>query len=184
MNKNRESFLLKWVLLTSLGWFLGGFLGFLITKSFFPESEVGAIDTSPLFWLIFGLFIGTFQWVLLRKEVIYSMHSWVIYTVFGYYIAALIIKTFSKSEIGLTDFWAHTLGGFIISYMQYRLLSRKFKNSGWWLLAATLSWVLAQEIIGINILFYFSGILIFSGITGFVMNWLLNQSVQKTPEKV
>jgi len=174
--KGKIQFVFKWIWVTSLGWFAAQFLGLLLTKTFYPSAKIEAIDTAPLFWLVFGLS----QWFVLRDQ-IHSTHLWILATAIGFYIGALLLKVLTLSDIIVKGLWAHILGSAILGLAQYIVLRRRIKHAGWCLLTTTISWVLAQQIIGVqNLGIQPFGILIFTVITGFAMAWLLQYHLQDT----
>jgi hypothetical protein len=179
--KNKFQFVFKWSLITSAGWVVAQILGVTVTQIFYPHIEIRVINTSPLYWLVFGIVFGLSQWFVLRKEA-HSSRLWINATVIGFYIGALILKILISANIIPSDFGAHVLASFVLGFAQYVLfLRQRFEQAGWWILATTLSWVFAQILIGFHILWVqLFGILLFTIITGFVMAGFIQRPIQST----
>jgi len=155
---------LRWTLMTSAGWFLGFFGGFVIAGAFEPLVGRGAIQSVGAYGLLgacTGAGVGLMQWLVLRKRIA-GISAWVSASAIGMGLAGsggygIAVLLFGYSE-GLEDLgsaaavvgWmlAAGLGGVMTGLLQQRVLSRYLRNAGWWVPASTLAWALSVAAFG------------------------------------
>lgn len=136
---------LMWSGLTSLGYFLGLYVGVLLGHVF-PALAVASIGA------------GT---ALLQRPVLRRLISgwderlsagWVLASTLGLTASFLIVGSaasvlgveyaFGLSWPGGVFWWgmALTIGGFLIGCLQWLVLRRRLRRSSWWILASTAGW--------------------------------------------
>jgi hypothetical protein len=187
MNANLfNRFLLKWILITNLGWLFAQVIGELVTRAAFPKAEPATLITAPLYWTIFGLLFGLSQWISFRDRVLRSFR-WVLATAIGFYVAALTIKLLNRSEIIhplLRDFpfLVHLFSGMIIGFAQYQAIKKALQGASIWIIIVAVGWALSQIPIELysNWIEYL-GILVFTTVTGFGFSWLTQNRSSEIP---
>lgn len=112
---------LQWLVVTSLGWVLGGFL--------LPELALFSV----------GLVIGILQWVVLRQ---YLRQSgwWILSSAVGWAAGWAIIISVVPPEV---DILSEPLLGTVIGTLQWLVLRRQLRQAGWWIVVSALSWTVA-----------------------------------------
>jgi hypothetical protein len=155
---------------TGIGWFLGWKLSFLVP---------GGVATLMI-GMTSGLFLGLFQWMVLRKQFT-NPGRWVVATVLGWAVGfplgIILAQTFGMTEaaLGLT---AGFITGGMLSVLQWSVLRSQVTKAGWWVPACLFGW-------SSGMLYYrpgptWMGILygLVSGIvTGVALVWLLYRPV-------
>jgi hypothetical protein len=185
-----KTFLLKWILVTSIGWLFAQTIAINITCAVYcaayPLAKIDFLATSPLYWAAFGAVFGLSQWIILRDRVPHTF-GWVLATTIGFGGGSLILKGLNQSELLRSifldyPFVSHLCGGIILGLTQYLIIRRKLKLAYWWIIIVAVSWAITQEIIMSHYsLIQTLGILIFTAITGLIFESLLHTSTQLTP---
>ncbi len=111
-------FWLQWVMVSTLGWLLGGVL-------FFDLALIGV-----------GLVIGLLQWVALRPH-ISRAGQWVVASAVGWAIGWAFIVLFLPHQAGL---FLGAVVGAALGLAQWLVLRQQFHRAGWWIVISTLGW--------------------------------------------
>ena len=173
-----NQFLMKWVAITTLGWIGAQALGIFITRAAFPEAELAALPSSPLYFGVFGVLLGLSQWICIHDRIPNS-NWWVFATGFGCFVAALLLKSLNRSEtinsfLREVPLLAYLFGGAIIGFTQRMAMQKTVQKAKLWTIAVAISWGIAQVFITVdNIVVNLLGVLVFATITGVVFVWLM-----------
>jgi hypothetical protein len=187
-------FWLGWVLATTVGMLVGAFMGvvagFLMYGLFGDEGVVEWLGDMVMV-IIFGIGIGTMQWLVLRRRIT-GAGWWILASaVAGAVIQQGDIVSFDKS-LSFGDLMRYTLvmalGGAVAGILQWLVLRTQVFRAGWWVLASTVGWGLSMTMWGAGMVLQYvwgdSGTLIMVGggpvlgaITGVALVWLLRQPV-------
>jgi hypothetical protein len=128
---------LRWTLATTAG-MLAGFLPFLLFLEIIPLGPARL-----LFPIWAGLFVGLFQWFVLRR-CIAQCGDWVWNGVagwaLGYALGLMVIQIFSFSILGAMV--GYLLFGAIVALIQWPILHRKIPHVAPWVLASVAGWAL------------------------------------------
>ena len=130
-------FWLWWVLLTFVGWTIGGIMGFFLGHVLLGNVMAG---------IGIGGGVGFMQWLALRRHVRqagwWALASAAGLTVcFGLFEVVYLIWGYPFDLVG----WVVVLvvGGALSGVLQQRILRRHVRRSGWWVLASTVGWGLS-----------------------------------------
>jgi len=173
-----KRFLIKWVLYTSLGWLLAQVVGVFITRAAFPQAELTALPTSPVYFAVFGFILGLSQWLCIR-DYLPIPFGWVVATATGCFAAALTLKLFNQMEminafLREFRFLGHFLGGIILGSAQYITIKKVFRESYWWIIFVAVMWTITQAFLGVdNAVVDLLGIFVFATSTGLTLVWLV-----------
>jgi hypothetical protein len=155
---------LRWTLMTSAGWFVGFFGGFVLAGAFEPIVGTGPMQSLAAYaWLggCLGAGVGLMQWLILRKSIA-GIGAWILASAIGMGLAGgagygVAVLIFGYSE-GLEDLgsaaavagWmlAAGFGGIVTGLLQQRVLSRHLRNAGWWVPASAVAWALSIAAFG------------------------------------
>jgi hypothetical protein len=193
--ENGWRFWLLWVLASAIGWAVGLTAANLTQLALeaasggvVVEAEGGAV-LEGAGNLLFGLAVGTAQWLVLRRQIEGAIW-WAPATAGGFALAGIVGGALQDAGAAV--------GGLVISLglgvaagtLQWLLLRRQVKRAGWWVLGSTvlvfgglitglvLSFVLtgaAPDVSGSGIVFAAVGGAAFGITSGFILMWLLRQ---------
>ena len=164
-------FWLVWVLVSTMGYILGWFIGFILAQV--PEEFSGSsVLEDILAYIIFGAVIGFgvsfLQWLLLQDHV--SRAGW--WVLAG--TAGLAVAGGGGNGIAVV-----ALGVAVTGILQWLVLRRQVSRAGWWVLASTVGWGLSMAMVeafdvglGLPI-----GGAVLGAVTGGALVWLLRQPV-------
>ena len=132
-----------------------------------PSIEAGYFGVA-----LAGMLVGALQWLILRKKI--SGAGWWILASFG----AALVFSLVVFGVGLAykeEVWRVGVGllGPATGLLQWLILRREVRQSGWWILASTLGWGLgipAGEAVGWNGLGA-----VYGALTGLALVFLLRQ---------
>jgi hypothetical protein len=167
-------FWLKW-LLTFLAFPLGGGVAFLLIR---PAAGVGQAAVGGA---ITGLILGAAQWIVLRQMIAVSAW-WIVATGLGLALGlALSIALLGTSIELRTLIIRAALTGGILGISQWLLFRQYVAMAGWWAVVVMLGWVIGWTVTraaGVDLsrgwtVFGASGALVFAGLTGLALVWLL-----------
>jgi hypothetical protein len=145
----------KWILFTTIGWVTGFILAMVIAEP---------LDTIKLEFFGLGLGmatgIGLLQWVALRKQK-YINSKWIWFTIAGlgssYFLFDILMVILNSSKFpftteivsfGIILTLATTFGAYIIGYLQYKFMLKKYFNiSKSWIHYNMLGWLICSLII-------------------------------------
>jgi hypothetical protein len=134
---NESALWLQWTLATAAG-MLAGFLPFLLFLEFVPLGLARLI-----FPIWAGLFVGLFQWFVLRRCVA-QCGDWVWNGVagwaLGYALGLMVIQALSFSILGALI--GYLFFGAIVALIQWPILHREIPNVVPWVLASVAGWAL------------------------------------------
>ena len=194
MNNSRVGLWLLWVLMSTVGFALGGFLfhfpfGFSNTLSFDLENARGGFVQGAFT----GVVIGTLQFLALRK-VISGAGWWIVATLVG----IGVVHAIGDSIPDTIAFWMLALpSGVLVGLLQWLVLYRSFSKAGWWVAATSVSWPFGL-IVGM-VIDQSTGLMLLNGpdgwamqhsvvgavtgavvgtITGAVLVWLVDQPIE------
>ncbi|MBW4573827.1 MAG: serine/threonine protein kinase [Aphanothece sp. CMT-3BRIN-NPC111] len=171
-------FLFQWTGATTLGTILGYVLGWLLSLI----ASLIAVDavTYAIFGAVFGAAVGIMQWLILRQQ-IYGAAWWILATTIG-----------AAVSFPVGDVVYNALFGSIGAAVTYAIFGAVFgaavgitqglvlRRVGWWVLATTLgaavSFAFAANLPRVGLVV---GGVIFGGITGVVLDWLLSHPVSE-----
>ena len=108
----------QWLMVTALGWVLGGFL--------LPELTL----------VVAGLVIGGLQWVVLRQRVPQT-GWWILASAAGWAGGWAIVITLVPPEFG---FLTGIVLGAAMGTLQWLFLRQHFHQAGWWIAVSALGW--------------------------------------------
>jgi len=146
----RRVLFLKWILATTLGWWLGWGLA----------GEVGA-----------GLAIGAAQWLVLRP-VLSPVWGWIAATAFGWLAGLALMLTGMVIPPGAT-FLAGALIGVLSGGLQWFLLQKFGPRANWWAVANAIGWGLGYAgLLGMPLVGAVAG-----AIGGAALNWILGDAI-------
>ncbi|MDE5095705.1 MAG: hypothetical protein O4804_16225 [Trichodesmium sp. St11_bin5] len=182
-------FWFQWVLANMVGWFVGlfvfGFLGEVV------DNTIGSFGLA-VFGTVFGAVVGSLQWWVLRKR-LSQARWWILATVLA---SAILFSTAVVLSNAVSDVVSNTviqgvvissLMGLVIGSAQWLVLRKQIYQSHWWILASVLG--IAATLFAIvyssrleqmsiwDLILFLLGIfgIIYGGITGFALVWLLPQ---------
>ena len=183
-------FWLQWVLASTVGMFVGFFLGVpLFARTYNIPGDWLAF--SPL-GIGVGIGVGVLQWLVLRQRVS-GAGWWVLASAAGGY--GLLHAGFSPFCTSLQNFgvllsWTGVvaLGGAVTGTLQWLVLRGQVSRAGWWVLASTVGWGLGGTVSralpwgvdtgdGIGALAVTGAIL--GALTGGALVWLLRQPAKE-----
>jgi hypothetical protein len=145
-------FLVQWVVVTVVSSTVGG-------------ASVGAMMwvgdaplIAPVSMLLFGVFVGLGQWLILRQR-IHKAGWWVSTSLAGWTVGGIafqsiywVVETIAHKTMGsqalLAVVYGFTVGGaiglivggFSVGLAQWFVLRTQVHRPGWWVLASTISW--------------------------------------------
>jgi hypothetical protein len=94
------------------------------------------LDFSSLAFIISGLFVGIFQWLVLRGRAARAWR-WIVATsagwVVGYFITFLLFPAELKPLEGIAM-------GLTTGFAQWTILRREFQWAGWWIPFSMIGW--------------------------------------------
>jgi hypothetical protein len=143
-------FWLAWVVLTSIGFFIGlavgrFFAGLLIPN---PAAMSDKIGEAVIIGAVFATLIGLLQGILLQRHAI-PRESWTLATGFGWIagtlLVGLILFTFDP-QIDTADLFRWVIpvgfvGGAVVGIPQWRVMRRHVDTIGWWwILVSSIAW--------------------------------------------
>lgn len=141
--ENIWPFWLGWTAANAIGWAVGLTVMTAVQLALeaasggtLVEAEGGAVLES-VGNLLFGLAVGTMQWLALRRRVAGALW-WIPATAGGFFLAGLVGG--ALEDIG------SAAGGFVISFglgaaagtLQWLILRRQVRRAGWWVLASAI----------------------------------------------
>jgi hypothetical protein len=109
---------LQWVMLTTLGWILGGVV--------FPELGL----------LVGGVVLGILQWAVLRQQ-LRQAGWWIAASGVGWALGWAMAIILLPPELGVL---AGPLIGLTVGSLQWLVLRREVRRAGWWLVVSPLAW--------------------------------------------
>jgi len=112
---------LQWLAVTAMGWILGGVL----------LPELALVGT--------GLVIGLLQWVVLRQY-LRQAGWWILASAVGWAGGWWIVSSVAPLEIGILT---EPLLGAAMGTLQWLVLRRQLRQSGWWIVVSALGWTVA-----------------------------------------
>jgi hypothetical protein len=179
-------FWLRWVVITSVVWWLGVTLG---------HQAASRYAATPFFWRPAGIILNAFiisvslasgQALALRTTVL-SWRRWALATVTGLGIglccAALVEQTLVPQLGGRPDpIFSAALTALITGSVQWLAMYRAVAHAEWWIPASVIAWTASSvlEVISQGSLSGYSGI-VSSALSGFVVTWLLLRAEQRHP---
>ncbi len=184
-----RGFWLRWLLATIIGTVFGMVIVFFGLASLLSRSS--QIVYGVLIGGVIGAFVGTSQWLILRKYldrvglwVPLTLISWVVF--WELELMGVLSRVLGQnSGIALIQDMLHlAVLGCLTGGLQWLLLRQKVQAAGWWVLASILGTVLGALVAdGINItlgsdspLDFLSGSIIGGIITGVCMMWLIQRA--------
>ena len=174
-------FWFQWVLANMVGGVVGFFVGLFVGGR--VDNTMVSFDVA-VFGTVFGAVVGALQWWVLRKR-LSQARWWILATVLA---SAILFPTAEVMWNALNDVVSNTViqevvilsvMGLVIGSAQWLVLRKQLSQSHWWILASVLgitATLFAIFYSSLNLIFLFSifGI-IYGGITGFTLVWLLRQ---------
>jgi hypothetical protein len=186
----------QWLLLSTVGWALGFFVGFalgtIISEDLIPNSVFGEILAYFMLGTVLGSVVGLMQWFVLRRQ-ISRAGWWILASAAGLAVvigAGITLAALMEYSVELGSFasllrWVlvMALGGAVTGILQRPVLQQRVSRASWWVLANTLGWALCIFVAGsaglmlpgLQIVAFFGGGILLGGITGVAMVWLLRQ---------
>ena len=181
-------FWFQWVLANSVAGVVGLFFGGLV--GYWVDYIIGSFGFA-VFGTVFGAVVGSLQWWVLRKR-LSQARWWILATVLA---SAILFPTAEVMWNALNDVVSNTViqevvilsvMGLVIGSAQWLVLRKQLSQSHWWILANILGiaatffaifYSSRFEQISIWDLILWLGIsgIIYGGITGFTLVWLLRQ---------
>jgi hypothetical protein len=171
-NRIGWGFWLWWVLVSTVGWFVGFIMGFVLATIIVePSMAGGGVLGSTLGYFMFGALLGSvvslMQWLVLRLHVSragwWMAGWWILASTAGFAVAfgapraaEGAIEAFGYSEVfdelgtfamvlGLTLTVA--LGGAVTGILQMLVLRARVFRAGWWVLASAVGWGLGMAML-------------------------------------
>jgi len=177
-----------WVLLTTVGWFLGHIIAFILVQIIDEvvsgSSVLGIILKHFMFGACLGSMVGLMQWLYLREHVSRA-GWWVLASTAG---LAVVVGGFGFAEDsnwtgadGMFEFaevldWDLALGGAVTGILQWLVLRGQVSRAGWWVLASTVGWGLSM-VGNLSEAPCLVGGVVLGAVTGVALVWLLRQPV-------
>lgn len=167
-------FWLKW-LLTFFAFPLGGGLAFLLIRS------AASVGQAAVGGAITGLILGVAQWIVLRQMIALSSW-WIVATGLGLALGLALSVALLGTGLELRPLVIRAaLTGGILGISQWLLLRQYIALAGWWAAVVMLGWVtgwIVTRAAGVDLsrgwtVFGASGALVFAGLTGLALVWLL-----------
>jgi hypothetical protein len=133
---------------------------------------------------VLGLGTGIYQFSMLKKLFPVSK-SWVYMLIIGFAITELIICLilmqlhFIRYELRfiegkpLPEALFFACAGLVVGILQWPILKRSFKRSGYWIVASTLGWGVCVLATAINDFAFIAGALLYGAITGATFMWVM-----------
>ena len=192
-------FLIKWVVVSAGGMFVGLFTGFLLISfissllSSIIHVELGERLTFLVFGMIIGIGIGILQWLVLKRRV--SRTGWWVLTNIAACCGIFLIgfegwsESFESFSTIMSWIWIVTVGGAVTGILQWLVLRRRVSRAGWWVLLSTVGWVLSVTVTralpwGVRSRDALWGMTAIGSVMGLVTGgaivWLLQQSAPET----
>ena len=197
-------FWLRWVLISTVGWFVGFLMGFVLGGIIGDVIGSGVLKRILQYFML-GAALGSgvclMQWLVLRRRV--SRAGWwvlasiAVFAVTGGGGYGAAVVAFGYSE-GLEEWGSFAavlgwtvvvaLGGAVTGILQWLVLRRQVSRAGWWVLASTVGWGLSMavsmavagafEVVAVGLLFgLLVGGAVLGAVTGGALVWLLRQPV-------
>jgi hypothetical protein len=179
---------LVWVLMTTMGYVLGWFIGFFLAQV--PEEFIGssALEDILAYFIagaVLGFGVGLMQWLLLRGYVSRA-GWWVLASTVGWGLSMMAVVEafdvglgFPVSGAMLGAVTGGALGGAVTGILQWLVLRGQVSRAGWWVLASTVGWGLSMAVVeafdvglGLPV-----GGVVLGAVTGGAIVWLLRQPV-------
>jgi hypothetical protein len=182
-----RGFWLKWVLASTVGWFVGFIMMFIIGLLMAESFDIEWL-TDLVMGIMFGIGVGILQWLVLRRRIA-GTGWWVLGSAaagavisqgnLASYYESLSFGTLLRYTVVVS------LGGAVAGIFQWLVLRGKVSRAGWWVLASTVGWALGIALwdagwdAGTE---YGTLLLVGSGpvlgaVTGAALVWLLRQPV-------
>ncbi len=181
-------FLIVWVLISTMGMFLGFCVGFVLAHvpGDLIAGALGDCLAYGVLVVVSGFGVSVLQWLILR-EYVSRAGWWVLAGTAGLAVAwgcgcGVAVMALGYSE-NLESFAARlgwtvvaALGGAVAGILQWLVLRGQVSRAGWWVLASTVGWGLSNAVAG-----EFSrplvGGAVLGAVTGGALVWLLRQPV-------
>jgi hypothetical protein len=112
------AFLFTWIISTSMGWIVGGFL-------------IGGVSL-----IASGVVIGALQYFVLQHR-LRQPRNWLIATVLGWAVASLVLILLNP---GQSQFLTGVIIGVISGFAQWLVLRQEIFISGWWIIVNIVAW--------------------------------------------
>ena len=175
-NRIGWGFWLWWVLVSTVGWFVGFIMGFVLGTIIVEPSWAGTgVLGFTLGYFMFGALLGSvvslMQWLVLRLHVSragwWMAGWWILASTAGFAVAfgavtaaAGASEAFGYSEgfdelgsfaavLGVTLTVA--LGGAVTGILQMLVLRARVFRAGWWVLASAVGWGLGMAVVGYGV---------------------------------
>lgn len=157
-------FWLKWVLFTTIGFFIIILVGFVLFSDGILSRMIGDIADDFFFYqfaeimmfILVGAVVGIIQWLILRRRVS-QVGWWAPAIVAGLVFASVLlyalpvarnyfleVENIFAFRLGFIMLWS--LGGTLASVFQWFFLRRQISLSGWWVLASAVGWSLGAVV--------------------------------------
>lgn len=132
----------KWVLANILGWLLGWFFLMNAHLLSFATTMFGKSVEMYLDEFIMGLFVGTLQWLVLRKY--FQWTGWwiiliMVGLVIGHTLFSQVLNIYETTYLSRTFIGGIILGG-SIGIMQWIVVRKRIPKDYWWPIGCTLGY--------------------------------------------
>ncbi len=172
-----------WVLASTVGYAVGNAAGMKVVQAVVGAAEYrakGFVVAIPLLVVMTGAAVGVMQWLILRRQ-LRRTGWWVLASIVGW-VVGTAAATLGILLVGLQEFSpvssSIVIGvvvGAVAGVMQWLILRRQLRRTGWWVLASTVGWAVgaaATGAIGLPAVGAVSG-----AITGIALVRLLRQPI-------
>jgi hypothetical protein len=112
------AFLFTWIISTSIGWMVGGFL-------------IGVAS-----FIASGVVMGALQYFALQRRM-RQPRNWLIATTLGWAVAALVLLLLNP---GQSQFLSGVILGVIAGFAQWLVLRQEVFLAGWWIMVNIVAW--------------------------------------------
>ena len=191
-------FWLWWVLASTVGWAVGGYIG----VSLGGVLSMGLAVTGYVGVAAGVIAAGALQWWVLRRQVV-GAARWIVASVGGAALVGILAVVLGWAVgavgrlIGGADWGAHwgtdwsadpggdvgfvvavAAGGTVLGVLHWLVLRGQVTRSGWWVLASTVGWVMGGLVSGITDTAAGWTVLgtVYGAMTGAALVWLLRRS--------
>ncbi len=139
---NNANMLIRWILGTTLG----PFVGFVFLFGYLAYDSYKWTIIVPMGFIVIGILLGIGQWVVLRTHLI-NVWTWIPLTAIGF-ILGVFIGLFSGNWINI-DGWNPSIPvavGASMGIFQWPVFSKQVRRSIWWIPASIISWTIGLGI--------------------------------------
>lgn len=112
------AFLFTWIISTSIGWMVGGFL-------------IGGVS-----FIASGVVMGALQYLVLQRRLC-QPRNWLIATMLGWTIASLVLVLLNP---GQSQFLSGMILGAVSGFAQWLALRKEVFLAGWWIMVNIVAW--------------------------------------------